>query len=78
MRGVFLIILMLMLDGIYFVVGSYISAFGVLLFLLILWRTFSAGAKVAETRGGGCNYVWTLPSPPAFHSYDELPGSNRV
>ena len=56
-------------------VGSYISAFGVFLFLLILWRTFSAGAKVAENPWGegATTLEWTLPSPPAFHSYDELP-----
>ena len=56
-------------------VGSYISAFGVLLFLLILWRTFSAGAKVSENPWGegATTLEWTLPSPPAFHSYDELP-----
>jgi cytochrome c oxidase subunit I len=55
--------------------GSYISAFGVLVFLLVLYRTFTAGEKVGENPWGegATTLEWTLPSPPAFHSYDELP-----
>ena len=55
--------------------GSYISAFGVLIFLLVLYRTFTAGEKVGENPWGegATTLEWTLPSPPAFHSYDELP-----
>jgi len=55
--------------------GSYISAVGVLLFLFLLIRTFTAGEKVgANPWGEGATTLeWTLPSPPAFHSYDELP-----
>ncbi len=55
--------------------GSYISAIGVLLFLYVIWRGFTAGARVAENPWGpgATTLEWTLPSPPAFHSYDELP-----
>jgi cytochrome c oxidase subunit 1 len=55
--------------------GSYVSAFGVLVFLLVLWRTFTAGARVAENPwgAGATTLEWTLPSPPAFHSYEEIP-----
>jgi len=55
--------------------GSYISAVGVLVFLWLLIRTFSAGARVAENPWGegATTLEWTLPSPPAFHSFDELP-----
>jgi cytochrome c oxidase subunit 1 len=55
--------------------GSYVSGIGTLVFLLVLWRTFTAGAKVAENPWGegATTLEWTLPSPPDFHSYDELP-----
>jgi cytochrome c oxidase subunit 1 len=55
--------------------GSYISAFGVLLFLFALVRAYSSGEKVADNPWGeGANTLeWTVPSPPDFHSFDELP-----
>ena len=55
--------------------GSYISAFGVLVFLFALWRGFTVGAKASENPwgDGATTLEWTLPSPPNFHSYDELP-----
>jgi cytochrome c oxidase subunit 1 len=55
--------------------GSYISAFGVLIFLFMLFKTFTSGAKVGNNPWGeGANTLeWTLTSPPPFHSYDELP-----
>jgi cytochrome c oxidase subunit 1 len=56
-------------------IGSYISAMGVLLFLYICWRTFTSGERVAENPwgAGATTLEWTLPSPPPFHSYEELP-----
>jgi heme/copper-type cytochrome/quinol oxidase subunit 1 len=56
-------------------VGSYISAFGVLVFLFVLFRTFTAGAKAAANPWGpgATTLEWTLPSPPPFHTYEELP-----
>ena len=55
--------------------GSYISAFGVVIFLFLLLRTFTAGERVGDNPWGegATTLEWTLPSPPAFHSYDELP-----
>ena len=55
--------------------GSYLSAFGVLVFLYMLYKTFSSGEKVAENPWGegATTLEWTLSSPPPFHSYDELP-----
>ena len=55
--------------------GSYISAFGVLIFL---YGMFSAYAKKAPAPanpwGVGANTLeWTLPSPPPFHQFNELP-----
>jgi len=59
-------------------IGSYISFAGALIFLLVLWRTFTAGEKVgANPWGEGATTLeWTLPSPPPFHSYDEIPRVN--
>ena len=55
--------------------GSYLSALGVLVFLYMLYKTFSSGEKVAENPWGegATTLEWTLSSPPPFHSYDELP-----
>jgi len=55
--------------------GSYISVFGVLIFLFMIVRTFAVGERVgANPWGEGATTLeWTLPSPPAFHSYEELP-----
>ena len=55
--------------------GSYISFAGALLFLYILWHTLTAGAKCAENPWGegATTLEWSLPSPPAFHSYEEIP-----
>ena len=55
--------------------GSYLSAIGVILFLFVVWRTFSAGERVGENPWGegATTLEWKLPSPPPFHSYDELP-----
>jgi len=55
--------------------GSYISAVGAVLFVFIVWRTFAAGQKVAENPWGegATTLEWSLPSPPAFHSYDVIP-----
>ena len=55
--------------------GSYISAFGVLVFLFAVFQAFASGAKAADNPWGeGADTLeWTVPSPPAFHSFDELP-----
>jgi cytochrome c oxidase subunit I len=57
--------------------GSYISAFGVLIFLYALVKAFSSGEKATDNPWNVDDNVmtleWTVPSPPNFHSYDELP-----
>lgn len=59
-------------------IGSYISFAGASIFLLVLWRTLTAGKKVGKNPWGegATTLEWTLPSPPAFHSYDEIPRVN--
>src|SRR6058998_2095063 len=56
-------------------VGSYISGFGVLIFI---WGLVDAFAKkrVAEANpwgAGATTLEWTLPSPPPFHQFEVLP-----
>ena len=55
--------------------GSYISAFGVLIFL---YGVFSAYAKKVQAADnpwgeGATTLEWTLPSPPPFHQFNTLP-----
>ena len=56
-------------------IGSYISAVSILVFLFMLYRTFTAGAKApANPWGPGATTLeWMQPSPPPFHTYEELP-----
>ena len=56
-------------------IGAYISFASMILFLYILWRTFTSGEKCAENPWGegATTLEWTLSSPPPFHTYEELP-----
>ena len=55
--------------------GSYISGIGFLIFMFALWKAFRTEATASDNPWGeGANTLeWTLPSPPNFHSFDELP-----
>jgi cytochrome c oxidase subunit I len=56
-------------------IGSYISAFGVVVFLYMLWDAF-AKKRVAEGNpwgAGATTLEWLLPSPPPFHQWETLP-----
>ncbi|WP_237154558.1 cytochrome c oxidase subunit I [Oryzibacter oryziterrae] len=56
-------------------IGSYISAFGVLVFLYTVFDAF-AKKRVAGANpwGDGANTLeWTLPSPVPFHQFEQLP-----
>jgi len=56
-------------------VGSYISAVGVLIFLIMLVEMFVSKRKAAANPWGvgATTLEWTLPSPPPFHQFNELP-----
>ena len=56
-------------------IGSYLSAVGVLIFLYGVYSAFSKKERAADNPWGegATTLEWTLPSPPAFHSYEELP-----
>jgi cytochrome c oxidase subunit 1 len=55
--------------------GSYITAFGTLVFIFGVIMAFRRKEKAAENPWGegATTLEWTLPSPPAFHSFETLP-----
>jgi cytochrome c oxidase subunit 1 len=56
-------------------VGSYISAAGVVVFLIGMTFAFSRKEKAANNPWGpgATTLEWTLPSPPPFHQFEVLP-----
>ena len=60
-------------------VGSYISALGLLVFFVGVARLPPQGKAAGNPWGPGATTLeWTLPSPPPFHQFNELPGSSDV
>ena len=56
-------------------VGSYISGFGVLIFLFGVFLAFQRKEKAADNPWGegATTLEWTLSSPPPFHQFEQLP-----
>jgi cytochrome c oxidase subunit 1 len=56
-------------------IGSYISAFSVFIFLFGVAQAFLRKQQAADNPWGpaATTLEWTLPSPPPFHSFEELP-----
>src|ERR1700761_4005872 len=56
-------------------VGSYISGFGVLIFIYGVVDAFVRKEKAADNPWGpgATTLEWTLPSPPPFHQFEVLP-----
>ena len=56
-------------------IGSYITAVGTLFFIYIAIRTITSGEKCPDNPWGESadTLEWTLPSPPPFHQFEELP-----
>jgi cytochrome c oxidase subunit 1 len=56
-------------------IGAFISYASTLFFVFIVFHTFLAGRRVgANYWGEGATTLeWSLPSPPPFHSYDQVP-----
>jgi len=56
-------------------IGSYISGFGVLIFLFGVFLAFRRKVKAADNPWGegATTLEWTLSSPPPFHQYEQLP-----
>jgi len=55
--------------------GSYIAAAGTVIFLVTVIDAFMRRRKAAANPWGegATTLEWTLPSPPPFHQYNELP-----
>ncbi len=55
--------------------GSYLSAIGTIVFFVGVFQAFSKKVPAGDNPwGAGANTLeWTLTSPPAFHSFEELP-----
>jgi cytochrome c oxidase subunit 1 len=55
--------------------GSYLSALGLLVFFVGLAYAFIRKEKAAGNPwgAGATTLEWTLPSPPPFHQFNELP-----
>jgi cytochrome c oxidase subunit 1 len=56
-------------------VGAFIAGAGTLIFLVMLAEAFLARRRAGDNPWGvgATTLEWTLPSPPPFHSYNELP-----
>src|SRR2546421_4189134 len=56
-------------------IGAFISFASTLWFLFVVFNTLFAGKKAAANPWGegATTLEWHQPSPPPFHSYDELP-----
>ncbi|MGI9385390.1 MAG: cytochrome c oxidase subunit I, partial [Methyloligellaceae bacterium] len=56
-------------------VGAYVSAAGILIFLFGVYQAFARKVPAEDNPwgAGATTLEWTLPSPPAFHSYEKLP-----
>jgi cytochrome c oxidase subunit 1 len=55
--------------------GSYISGFGMLIFLYGVAEAFARKRKAADNPwgAGATTLEWTLSSPPPFHQFERLP-----
>ncbi|MGB1539586.1 MAG: cytochrome c oxidase subunit I, partial [Rickettsiales bacterium] len=56
-------------------IGSYMGAASAVLFLVVVWVTFSRKQKVADNPWGegATTLEWTVPSPPDFHTFEKQP-----
>ena len=57
-------------------IGSYISVVGLAVFLINLLYAFAKKKKAAAQNPwgvGATTLEWTVPSPPNFHTFEELP-----
>ncbi len=55
--------------------GSYISLASTVFFIVIMVRAYMGGREAAANPWGegATTLEWTVPSPPPFHTYEELP-----
>ena len=56
-------------------IGSYISGLGMLVFLFVVYRTFTSKVQLASNYWGegATTLEWRVSSPPPSHTFEELP-----
>jgi len=56
-------------------IGSYIGAFGAIFFLYVVFEAFARKRRAGNNPWGeGAHTLeWTVPSPPDFHTFEEVP-----
>ena len=54
-------------------VGSYMLAFGVLVFIVNFFRTMAQERTAEDDPWGGASLEWTTTSPPPEHDFDVIP-----
>ena len=54
--------------------GSYVSTLAILFFFYVVYVTLTSNEKAERNPWGYPNTLeWMLPSPPAFHTFEEIP-----
>ncbi len=59
--------------------GSYVSVASALFFFYVVYRTLTSDERVSENQWAVDGHTsastleWKLPSPPGFHTYEEIP-----
>jgi cytochrome c oxidase subunit 1 len=56
-------------------IGAFVSAAGVVVFCMVLYRTFTSKVPCPDNPWGegATTLEWTVSSPPPFHTFNELP-----
>jgi cytochrome c oxidase subunit 1 len=56
-------------------IGSFISSFSILIFLYCVYDAFKRKVPAGDNPWGpgATTLEWTLPSPPPFHQFNDLP-----
>ncbi len=56
-------------------IGAFIAGASTLVFLYVVFRTFTAGRRVADNYWGegATTLEWSVSSPPPFHTFEVLP-----
>ncbi len=54
-------------------IGAFVIAVAILLFVVNVWRTRTAGEVAGGDPWGGATLEWTIPSPPPPHNFDVVP-----
>ncbi|MGC6367674.1 MAG: cytochrome c oxidase subunit I [Candidatus Marinamargulisbacteria bacterium] len=54
-------------------IGSWLLGLGFIIMLIYLVKSLKSGEKATDNPWGALTLEWTLPSPPAYHAFNESP-----